>query len=186
MAFEPVPLGMLLPLLLLALFLLVAAVIAGQAGEKGVRLELAVNGDLPAVTVDADRRGVDEAPHAMAGRGLEQALAAEDVHLAVVSVGVPGRTVDGGHVQHGVAARHQPVDGRGVGQVAFDDRGGARPEALGKGLRAHQHGDVVAPAPKCREQASAGVSGGARQCHSQGEKSNGSAASAVSRSNQCL
>jgi signal transduction histidine kinase len=32
-----------------------AAAVAGQAGEKGVRLELAVNGDLPAVTVDADR-----------------------------------------------------------------------------------------------------------------------------------
>ncbi len=35
MAFEPVPLGMLLPLLLQALFLLVAAVIAGLAGERG-------------------------------------------------------------------------------------------------------------------------------------------------------
>ena len=62
------------------------------------------------VPVHAYRRRVHEAPDARRGSGLEQALSAPDVDVAVVRVGMTGRPVDRRHVQHRVVAFDQAAD----------------------------------------------------------------------------
>ncbi len=73
------------------------------------------------------------------------------------------RPVDGGHVQHSVAAFHELRGGSGVAEIALDQarRGGT--QALRHRPRPDQHRHLVAARPQGFEQATAGVAGRPRQ-----------------------
>ena len=124
------------------------------------------------VAVHADRRGVNEAPHAGAGRRFEQPPRAAHVDLAVVRVGVPGRAVHRGHVQHGVA----PVDERReralVREVAGDHGRGERADPLAAARRAAQEdAHLVAARAQRLEQPSSRVPGSPGESDAHGGES---------------